>query len=76
MCLQDTLKYKENIFIVYISTLKQRILEDHLSFHKSYEKSKCSLFWESIKIDNQNFMAACDINQRCKGEMVKSPREQ
>jgi hypothetical protein len=45
----------------------------HSGFTKTYDKVKCSFFWDGMKQDIWNFVVECDLCQRNKGETVKSP---
>jgi hypothetical protein len=44
-------------------------------FHKTYEKSNCSFFWEGMKTYIQGFVEARDAFQRNMSEMVKTHGE-
>lgn len=63
------------------STLKSRILAElhssptagHSGFQKTYVRTQRSFFWTGMKRDILTFVAECDIFQRHKGEIVKSP---
>jgi hypothetical protein len=44
----------------------------HSGFTKTYDRVKCSFFWDGMKQDIRNFLAECDVCQRNKGETVKS----
>jgi hypothetical protein len=44
----------------------------HSRFTKTYEKAKCSFFWDCMKQDVHNFLVECDVCQRNKGEKFKS----
>jgi hypothetical protein len=45
----------------------------HSRFTKTYDRVKCSFFWDGMKHDVRNFVAECDVYQHNKGEIVKSP---
>jgi hypothetical protein len=45
----------------------------HSRFTKTYDRVKCYFFWDGMKQDIHNFVAECDVCQRNKGKIVKSP---
>ena len=45
----------------------------HAGFTKTYDRVKCSFFWDGMKQDIRKFVAKCEVCQRKKGETVKSP---
>jgi len=76
----DTLRYQGCIILVHNSTLKQIILEEfhssptigHSRFYKTYERAKCSFFWEGMKNAIHYFVVTSNTCQRHKGEMVNT----
>jgi hypothetical protein len=62
----------------FLKTKNLRIIHSspttgHYGFHKTYEQTKHSFFWEGMKNDIQDFVATCDTYQQNKGERVKMP---
>jgi hypothetical protein len=45
----------------------------HSGFTKTYDRVKCSFFWDGMKQDIRKFVTECEVCQRNKGETVKSP---
>ena len=45
----------------------------HSGFTKTYDRVKRSFFWDGMKQYVRNFVAECDVCQRNKGEIIKSP---
>jgi hypothetical protein len=45
----------------------------HSGFTKTYDRVKRSFFWDVMKQDVHNFLVECDVFQRNKGEIFKSP---
>jgi hypothetical protein len=79
--LHDELRYKGYLYLSKQSNLKSTVLSElhatptagHFGFTKTYDRVKCSFFWDGMKQDIRNFVAECDVCQRNKGETVKSP---
>ena len=63
----DSLWYKDRLYICKNSQLKQNILLElhtfplggHLGFFKSYHRVKKEFFWDGLKSDIQNFVVEC-----------------
>jgi hypothetical protein len=45
----------------------------HSGFTKTYDRVKRYFFWDGMKQDIHNFFVECEVCQRNKGEIVKSP---
>jgi hypothetical protein len=45
----------------------------HFGFTKTYDRVKCSFFWDGMKQDIRNFVVECDVSPCNKGETVKYP---
>jgi hypothetical protein len=45
----------------------------HYGFHKIYERTNHSFFWDRMIKNIQDFVASCDTWKRNQGEMVKIP---
>jgi hypothetical protein len=79
--LQDELQYKGCLYLSKQSKLKSTVLSElqdtptarHSGFTKTYDRVKRSFFWDGMKHDIRNFVAECEVCQRNKGEIVKSP---
>jgi hypothetical protein len=56
-----------------LSELHATLTVGHSGFTKTYDRVKHSFFWEGMKHDVHNFMVECDVFQRNKGKIVKSP---
>jgi hypothetical protein len=78
--LQDELRYKGHLYLIKQSKLKSTVLSKlhatptagHSGFTKTYDKVKCSFFWDGMKQDIRNFVTKCEVCQRNKGETIKS----
>jgi hypothetical protein len=78
--LQDELRYKGRLYLSKHSKIKSTILSElhatptagHSGFTKTYDRVKCSFFWDGMKHDIHNFVAECEVCQCNKGETVKS----
>jgi hypothetical protein len=78
--LQDELQYKGRLYLSKQSNIKSTVLSElhatpttgHSGFTKTYDRVKCSFFWDGMKQDIHNFIAKCEVCQRNKGETVKS----
>jgi hypothetical protein len=63
------------------SKLKSMVLSElhatptagHSGFTKTYDRVKCSFFWDGMKHDIRKFVTECEVCQCNKGEIVKSP---
>jgi hypothetical protein len=55
-----------------LSELHDTPTAGHSGFTKTYDRFKCSFFWDGKKQDIHNFVSECDVCQRSKGETVKS----
>jgi hypothetical protein len=72
--------YKERLYLIKKSNFKSivfcelhaSLMVGHFGFHKTYERIKCSFFWEGMKKDIRTFVVECDICQQHKGEIVKT----
>jgi hypothetical protein len=79
--LHDDLQYKVHFYLSKQSKLKSTVLSElhatpiawHSGFTKTYDRVKCSFFWDGMKPDVRNFMAECDVCQCNKGKTVKYP---
>jgi hypothetical protein len=77
--LHDELRYKGHLYLSKQSNLKSTVLSDlhatpktgHSGFTKTYDRVKCSFFWDGTKHDIHNFVTECDVCQHNKGEIVK-----
>ena len=77
----DSLWYKDRLYICKESQLKQKVLLElqtsliggHLGFLKTYHRIKKEFFWEGLKTDVQRFMEKCLVFQQNKVETVKTP---
>jgi hypothetical protein len=78
--LHDELRYKGHLYLSKQSKLKSMVLSElhatptagHSGFTKTYDRVKCSFFWDGMKQDVRNFVAECEVCQHNKGETVKS----
>jgi hypothetical protein len=79
---RDILWYKGRIFLCPQSKLKQQILREshdspmagHSGFLKTYQRIKKYFLGEGMKKDIQKFVRECQVCQRNKGEIIKTPR--
>jgi hypothetical protein len=79
--ISDELRYKGRLYLSKQSKLKSTVLSEihatptvgHSGFTKTYDRVKCSFFWDGMKQDVRNFVVECDVCQRNKDETVKSP---
>ena len=77
----DSLWYKDHLYLCNNSQLKQKILmELHISslgrhsiFLKTYHRVKKQLIWDDLKSDIQKFLAECLVCQQNKVETIKTP---
>eukprot|EP01018_Ginkgo_biloba_P024719 Gb_03960 [translate_table: standard] len=73
--------YNNRIVVPEIVELKYKILFElhdipmagHLGFLKTYQRVKQSFYWDGLKKDTKQFVVECEVCQRNKGEMVKTP---
>jgi hypothetical protein len=56
-----------------LSDLHATPIVGHSRFTKTYDRVKRSFFWDGRKQGVCKFVAECDVCQRNKGEIVKSP---
>ena len=76
----DSLWYKDHLYIYKESQLKQKVLMElhtspiggHSGFLKTYHRVKKEFFWEGLKNDVQRFVAECLVCQQNKVEIVKT----
>ena len=76
----DSLWYKDHLYICKNSQLKQKVLLElhtsliggHLGFLKTYHRVKKELFWEGIKSNVWMFTIECLVFQQNKVEKVKT----
>eukprot|EP00253_Pinus_taeda_P033714 PITA_33714 len=76
----DSLWYKDRIYLCKNSQLKQKIfmelntspLGGHSGFLKTYHRVKKEFFWEGLKSDIQKFVAECLVCQQNKVETIKT----
>ena len=77
----DSLWYKDRLYLCNNSQLKQKILLElhtsplggHSGFLKNYHKVKIKFFWDGLKYDIQNFVAECLVFQQNKVDTIKIP---
>eukprot|EP00253_Pinus_taeda_P005403 PITA_05403 len=77
----DSLWYKDRLYLCKNSQLKQKILKElhtsrlggHSGFLKSYHRVKKEFFWDRLKSDIQNFVVECLVCQQNKVETIKTP---
>jgi hypothetical protein len=75
------LRYKGYLYLSKQSKLKSMVLSElhatpiagYSGFTKTYDRVKCSFFWDGMKQYICNFFAECDVCQCNMGETVKSP---
>jgi hypothetical protein len=76
----DEICYKGNLYLIKQSQLKSTMLSElhatpivgHLGFTKTYDRVKCSFFWDGMKKGIHTFVVECDVFQRNKGETIKT----
>jgi hypothetical protein len=56
-----------------LSELHATHITGHSGFTKTYDRVKRSFFWDGMKQDICKFVVECEVCQRNKGEIVKSP---
>ena len=77
----DSLWYKDRLYLCKNSQLKQKILMElhnsplggHSGFLKTYHRVKKEFFWDGLKLDIQKFVAKCLVFQQNKVETIKTP---
>ena len=77
----DSLWYKDHLYLCKNSQLKQKILLElhvsplggHSGFLKSYHRVKKEFFWGGLKSDIKNFVANFLVFQQKKVETIKTP---
>ena len=77
----DSLWYKDRLYICKNSKLKQNILLElhtsplggHSGFLKTYHRVKKEFFWDGLKFDIQKFVAEFLVCQQNKVETIKTP---
>ena len=77
----DSLWYKDRLYLYKNSQLKQKILMElhtfalggHLVFLRTYHRVKKEFFRDGLKSDIQNFVAECLVCQQKKVEKIKTP---
>ena len=76
----DSLWYKDHLYICKESQLKQKVLLElhtspiggHSGFLKTYHGVKKDLFWEGLKSNVQRFVEECLVCQQNKVETIKT----
>jgi hypothetical protein len=79
--INDELQYKGRLYLSTQSKLESMLLFElhatstvgHSGFIKTYDWVKRSFFWNGMKQDIRKFAVECDVCQRNKSEIVKSP---
>jgi hypothetical protein len=79
--LHEELRYKGHLYLSKQSKLKTTVLYElhatpttgHSRFTKTYDRFKLSFFWDGMKQYVCNFVVECDVCQRNKVEIIKSP---
>ena len=77
----DSLWYKDRLYLCKNSQLKQKILMElhtsplggHSGFLKTYHRVKKEFFWDGLKSDIKKFVAECLVCQQNKVETIKTP---
>jgi hypothetical protein len=77
----DSLWYKDRLYLCKNSQLKQKVLLElhtspvggHLGLLKTYHRVKKDFFWDGLKTDVQRFVAECLVCQQNKVETMKTP---
>jgi hypothetical protein len=77
----DSLWYKDRLYLCKNSQLKQKVLLElhtspiggHSGFLKTYHRVKKEFFWDGLKRDVQKFVAECLVCQQNKVETIKTP---
>lgn len=76
----DSLWYKDRLYLCKNSQLKQKVLLElhtspiggHSGFLKTYHRVKKEFFWDGLKRDVQKFVAECLVCQQNKVETIKT----
>jgi hypothetical protein len=76
----EEIHYKGFLYLCKHSQLKSTVLSElhasptptHSGFTKTYERVKCSFFWEGMKHDVCTFVVKCEVCPCNKGETDKS----
>jgi hypothetical protein len=79
--INDELRYKGNLYLTKESKHKSTVLSElhatptagHFGFTKTYDRVNHSFFLDGMKQDVRNFVIECDMRQRNKEKIVKSP---
>ena len=77
----DSLRYKDRLYLCKNSQLKQKILMElhtsplggHSRFLKTYHRVKKEFFLDGLKSEIQNFEAKCLVCEQNKVETIKTP---
>ena len=77
----DSLWYKDHLYLCKNSQLKQNILMElhisslggHSGFLKTYQRVKKEFSWDGLKSDIQKFVVKCLVFQQNKVETIKTP---
>ena len=77
----DSLWYKDHLYICKESQLKQKVLLElhtspiwgHSGFLKTYQRVKMELFWEGLKTNVKRFVARCLVYQQNNMHTIKTP---
>jgi hypothetical protein len=77
----DSLWYKECLYLCKNSQLKQKVLLElhtspvggHSGFLKTYHRVKKDFFWDGLKTNVQRFVVECLVFQQNKVETIKTP---
>jgi hypothetical protein len=77
----DSLWYKDRLYLCKNSQLKQKVLLElhtspvggHSIFLKTYHRVKKDFFWDGLKTNVQRFVAECVVCQQNKVETIKTP---
>eukprot|EP00253_Pinus_taeda_P016059 PITA_16059 len=77
----DSLWYKDHLYLSKNSQLKQKILMElhtsplggHSRFLKTYHRVKKEFFWDGLKSDIQKFVVECLVCEKNKVKTIKTP---
>jgi hypothetical protein len=77
----DSLQYKDHIYLCNNSQLKQKLLlelhtslvQGHSIFLKTYHMIKKEFFWDGLRTDVQRFLEECLVFQQNKVETINTP---
>ena len=67
------LSKQSNLKSMVLSELHATPTTGHSGFTKTYDRVKRSFFWDGMKQYVCNFVVECDVCQRNKVEIIKSP---